>query len=480
MNGLTPPKSGATEWPTGPGPRASRGAPEPSDAFAGILDSHQARTATAEGQDRSPKTTGRDRHDDGPVANERAEARSNAEWARERREADGVERDHAAQHDGKDVTATPADSAEAPATPVADGEPALPQAEVAQLPPVAAPVATPVAVEAAPVVVADAPAQAVPQQPEAAVVAAAPEQAQQQQEPQQSSPQQVAVAGPAQQDEPAEQAGVAPQLATEVVAAAEGAADDSAPAGRELPASGATDRPASPAAVAQPRAKAHAADASGQQGEQREGGTLPQPAAEQARTVAQAYGRTAQHTNPEVPASAQSGTPAASPATPVAGGLPAAARGEFPAATPVPLARAAENVEHVLRLAANRGVTHARIALNPQSLGSVDVHLRHTADGLVATVVAHSPEAAQQLQQAAADLRRQLEGQGVNLLSLDIGQSAGDERSASRAGAGFGDDGRGEGRAHSNGTGSAAGPDAETTVKSTLQLPNGVLVDVLA
>jgi flagellar hook-length control protein FliK len=145
----------------------------------------------------------------------------------------------------------------------------------------------------------------------------------------------------------------------------------------------------------------------------------------------------------------------------------------------VPLSRAAENVEHVLRLAANRGVTHARIALNPASLGSIDVHLRHTRDGVVAHIVAHAPEAVQQLQQAAANLRSQLEGQGVNLLSLDIGQSAGEERSAGRAGAGFGDEDRGDRRGQADG-GDAAGVEPETTVNSTLQLPNGVLVDVLA
>jgi flagellar hook-length control protein FliK len=145
----------------------------------------------------------------------------------------------------------------------------------------------------------------------------------------------------------------------------------------------------------------------------------------------------------------------------------------------VPLSHAAENVEHVLRLAANRGVTHARIALNPASLGSIDVHLRHTRDGVVAHVVAHAPEAVQQLQQAAADLRSQLEGKGVNLLSLDIGQSAGEERSAGRADAGFGDEGRGDRRGQAEG-GDAAVVEPETTVNSTLQLPNGVLVDVLA
>src|SRR4051794_603517 len=47
-NGLTSPR--AAERPPGPTPQAARGAPPPSDAFAGMLDAHQARTAIAEGQ----------------------------------------------------------------------------------------------------------------------------------------------------------------------------------------------------------------------------------------------------------------------------------------------------------------------------------------------------------------------------------------------------------------------------------------------
>jgi flagellar hook-length control protein FliK len=145
-------------------------------------------------------------------------------------------------------------------------------------------------------------------------------------------------------------------------------------------------------------------------------------------------------------------------------------------ATPVPLARAAETVEHVLRLAAARGVTHARVMLRPAELGSIDIHLRQTAEGLAARVVATTPEAVAQLQQAASDLRRSLEQQGVTLLSLDIGQS-GDERSAGRSGEGMADGGADGER----GTGEAGSAEAEeVTTQSTLRLPDGVLVDVLA
>jgi flagellar hook-length control protein FliK len=142
------------------------------------------------------------------------------------------------------------------------------------------------------------------------------------------------------------------------------------------------------------------------------------------------------------------------------------------AATPVPLARAAEAVEHVLRLASSRGVTHARIALRPADLGAVDVHIRSTAEGLVARVVAHSAEAVQTLQHAAGDLRRSLEEQGLNILNLDIGQPG--ESGTGRAGS------QSNGRNTYDGTPAAAEADDTTTETKTLRLPTGVLVDVLA
>jgi flagellar hook-length control protein FliK len=142
------------------------------------------------------------------------------------------------------------------------------------------------------------------------------------------------------------------------------------------------------------------------------------------------------------------------------------------AATPVPLARSAEAVEHVLRLASSRGVTHARIALRPADLGAVDVHIRSTAEGLVARVVAHSAEAVQTLQHAAGDLRRSLEEHGLNLMSLDISQSG--ESGTGRAGS------ESDERRAPDGSPAGTDPDESTTETTTLRLPTGVLVDVLA
>jgi flagellar hook-length control protein FliK len=100
------------------------------------------------------------------------------------------------------------------------------------------------------------------------------------------------------------------------------------------------------------------------------------------------------------------------------------------------------------------------------------VHIRSTAEGLVARVVAHSAEAVQTLQHAAGDLRRSLEEQGLNVMSLDIGQPG--ESGTGRAGS------ESNGRNKYDGSPAGAESDETTTQTKTLRLPTGVLVDVLA
>lgn len=158
---------------------------------------------------------------------------------------------------------------------------------------------------------------------------------------------------------------------------------------------------------------------------------------------------------------------------------PATDPAEPAAATPgVGLEHAVETVRLALRAAADRGVSHARISLTPRELGTIEVHLRQTADGLVARVVAQHAAAAQLLQDSGADLRRQLEQSGLTLLRLDIGASNDDAHR------------RGE-RAFAAAASRQSAPDAddpltpldgatETTATATLALPNGALVDVLA
>jgi flagellar hook-length control protein FliK len=157
------------------------------------------------------------------------------------------------------------------------------------------------------------------------------------------------------------------------------------------------------------------------------------------------------------------------------------------AAAPAPpagvgLEHAIETVRLALRAAADRGVSHARIELHPRELGGVEIHLRQTADGLVARVVAEHATAAQLLQHAGAELRRSLETQGLTLLRLDIGASGEQDRRAPGEQRGFGD------AAGGAGNGGAEDPtsveDVTTTptdpTTTTLTLANGALVDVLA
>jgi flagellar hook-length control protein FliK len=150
----------------------------------------------------------------------------------------------------------------------------------------------------------------------------------------------------------------------------------------------------------------------------------------------------------------------------------------------VGIEHAVETVRLALRAAADRGITHARISLTPRELGSIEVHLRQTADGLVARVVAEHATAAQALQHAGADLRRQLESQGLTLLRLDIGASGeqggrpGDRALANDAGA-FGGDGDSRNR-DADPLAPLDGTTDQASTTTTLALPNGALIDVLA
>jgi len=201
----------------------------------------------------------------------------------------------------------------------------------------------------------------------------------------------------------------------------------------------------------------------------------PPPAANAARTGTQAAAperatQQALQQQPAQPAAATGPAPAAQQPQAEAPARPAAAP------TPVPLARAPQTVESVIKLASSRGVTQARIALDPPELGSIEIRLRSTSEGVVARVIADAPQAAQTLQHAAAELRRSLEQQGVNLLGLDIGHS-GDEHAAS------GTHGQGAGTRGGSGDGDGAAGDMggeETSSETSLRLPDGVLVDVLA
>jgi flagellar hook-length control protein FliK len=122
-------------------------------------------------------------------------------------------------------------------------------------------------------------------------------------------------------------------------------------------------------------------------------------------------------------------------------------------------------------------MTQASLTLRPAQLGAIEVRLRATADGVVASVAADASDATKLLQQSAGELRRALEDSGVRLLRLDITWN-GDPRTGSGAA-------RSDREAENGSPGSgladptALNPDT-TDLTDVVQLPNGVLVDVLA
>jgi flagellar hook-length control protein FliK len=168
-----------------------------------------------------------------------------------------------------------------------------------------------------------------------------------------------------------------------------------------------------------------------------------------------------------VSASALAGAGAAAPTT--ASSTPASAT-----TGPVSLGNAAEAVEATITMAAKTGgVTQARIELSPDSLGDIQIHLQHTADGIVARVITAHPEAAQTLRAGSDDLKRSLEQNGTTLLRLDISTS------------GRGDRNSGAEQNGSSSTGAVAGEDEESTTGPTstervADLTGSALVNVLA
>jgi flagellar hook-length control protein FliK len=86
----------------------------------------------------------------------------------------------------------------------------------------------------------------------------------------------------------------------------------------------------------------------------------------------------------------------------------------------VPLHELAHAAGVAIRFTATQGGGSARILLHPQDLGSVEIRLHSTADGITATLRADSPQAAQTLTLASHELRAALEAQGLPVLGLDV------------------------------------------------------------
>jgi flagellar hook-length control protein FliK len=210
------------------------------------------------------------------------------------------------------------------------------------------------------------------------------------------------------------------------------------------------------------------------------GEAAPAPATPQAATLSPA-------TQPEpLPEPAAAAVTAAVPAwsATIAAAPPAAVTAAPVAPAQIPseprqgvrLAQAAETVRLTIATASSAGVSHARIALRPAELGGIEIMLSHGPGGLSATVTAESPAAAHALQRAADQLQRSLADQGLSLVRLDI-DVAGDRSAQSRR-----DDRERSARRGQARAGADDGTDLNPTptVERTLELPGGVLVDVLA
>ena len=82
-----------------------------------------------------------------------------------------------------------------------------------------------------------------------------------------------------------------------------------------------------------------------------------------------------------------------------------------------------DSVRTTIELSVRQGTSQARIALSPESLGDVRIHLTQSSAGLIARVTAGTADAARVLAQGHAELHQTLSGLGLSLLSLDIGLS---------------------------------------------------------
>jgi flagellar hook-length control protein FliK len=152
-----------------------------------------------------------------------------------------------------------------------------------------------------------------------------------------------------------------------------------------------------------------------------------------------------------------------------------------PQLTHASVAAAVEHVQDLVRIATTRlGGARATLQLKPQELGAVDVHLRTTREGLVATISAHDQAGLAALQQAGPELRRSLEERGVQLHSLDLQLGAGDNGFTNRGDAREASSGGRSARAGWNLGGEDEPPEDELTLTTVASTPTGALVDVQA
>ncbi len=135
-------------------------------------------------------------------------------------------------------------------------------------------------------------------------------------------------------------------------------------------------------------------------------------------------------------------------------------------------------IHATIELAARRGASQARIALQPEELGDIRIHLSQSAEGIVARLTAATPAAAQALAAGRGELHQSLSSLGATLLRLDIGMFEGREGRRQEI-AGGGSSGRAQG-APTEEDESIAAVEGVTPAAAASGSAQGVLVDVLA
>ncbi|HEY7951485.1 MAG TPA: flagellar hook-length control protein FliK [Solirubrobacteraceae bacterium] len=153
----------------------------------------------------------------------------------------------------------------------------------------------------------------------------------------------------------------------------------------------------------------------------------------------------------------------------------------------VGLQQAIEAVHATIELATRQGLSQARIALSPEELGEIRIHLSQSAQGLIARVTADTPAAAQALAEGHAELRQSLHSLGLTALHMDTSafDHAGAQQRDGRAHEPFTSSSTANSRQSSEAEGDEEQDTALTGVASAsaagAPLPaNGALVDVLA
>ena len=142
---------------------------------------------------------------------------------------------------------------------------------------------------------------------------------------------------------------------------------------------------------------------------------------------------------------------------------------------------AIENIHATIEIAARQGLTQARIALQPEELGSIRIHLSQSSEGLIARVTADTPDAAAALAAGHAELRESLSSIGLPLLRLDIGSFSQSNPQAREQ-----NTGSAENSSTTTGSAGESEPEDQQTIGELggparrSGLTSGALVDVLA